>query len=280
LSDDAVQALLRSATLETAVKDISEIDGYASLLPAGTQAYVPWLPAFPYHHLVTVSARLARAGLVPVPHLAARRIPDAASAADLLARLVGDAGVQAVLLIGGDVERPLGPYDSAAAFLRSGLLQRHRVRKVGFAGYPEGHPGIPSAALDAALVEKIALADEAALEPFIVSQFCFEADAILAWIHGLRRRGIALPLRVGLAGPASMRTLITYGLRCGVGPSLRAIKSRGISLTRLVSHVGPEDIVESLSKSRLDERVGLHFFTFGGVAATARWMGNLASAPA
>ena len=29
LSDDAVQALLRSATLETAVKDISEIDGYA-----------------------------------------------------------------------------------------------------------------------------------------------------------------------------------------------------------------------------------------------------------
>jgi methylenetetrahydrofolate reductase (NADPH) len=271
--------LVRSASLETAVKNIAEVDAWRGVVPAGTHTYIPWLPAFPWHHQVAVGARLRAAGFVPVPHVAARRLPDAASAGDLLARLAGEAGVDSVLLIGGDVDKAVGPYDSAAALLRTGLLERHGIRHVGLAGYPEGHPKIPQAALREQLAGKIALTCAAGLQPFVVSQFCFEAEAIVEWLQALRRAHADVPVRIGLAGPASIRTLIAYGTRCGVGASLRAIKSQGISLTRLVSQTGPEDILEALARARLDgrldDRAALHFFSFGGVERTTLWAAAL-----
>ena len=214
---------------------------------------------------------------MPVPRIAARRLADARSAHDLLSRLRGEAGVERVLLVGGDVPRPAGPFEDAAALLASGLLDRHGFRQVGLAGYPEGHPAIAAETLWTSLSEKLSLAKRRGLSPFVVTQFCFEAQPILDWIAEARRAGIDAPIRVGLAAPASVRTLISYGARCGVGSSLRAIKSQGLSLTRLVSSTGPEAILEKLGQVPLDEGIALHFFAFGGVERAARWLTELAS---
>jgi methylenetetrahydrofolate reductase (NADPH) len=276
----AIREALRSATIETSAKNLTEIDAYAGLLPPGTEVYVTWLPTDPYQHLVSVASRLVRAGYRPVPHIAARRLADEASARDFLARLAGEAGVDQALVMAGDVDRPVGPYESAAEFMESGMLERQGIRKVGLAGYPEGHPRIPEATLARALERKIGIARRAGLEPYLVSQFCFEADPILRWLERLREAGIDLPVKVGLAGPASVRTLLAYGARCGVGGSLRAIKSHGISLTRLVAQSGPEHIVARLATARRGEGLGpqvsLHFFSFGGFEKTARWMSQVA----
>lgn len=272
---ESVRALMRAASVETSVKDLAEIDSYAALLPAGTEVYATWLPSYPYHHLVSICSRLSRAGFRPVPHLAARRLADRASANDLLARLAGEAGVVQALVIAGDVDRPVGPYADAAALMASGLLGQHGIRKVGLAGYPEGHPKISDSILADALQKKIALAANAGLEPYLVSQFCFEAEAILSWLERLREAGVHTPVCIGLAGPAKVRTLINYGMRCGVGASLRAIRSHGISLTRLVAQTGPDSLVARLAGAGVAEpgkAVRLHFFSFGGLERTARWM--------
>jgi methylenetetrahydrofolate reductase (NADPH) len=234
--------------------------------------YVTWLPSFPYHHLVSVCARLARCGFKPVPHVAARRLADAASADDFLARLAFEAGVDQALVIAGDLDRPAGPYGDAAALFESGLLQRHGIRRVGLAVYPEGHPAIPEATLAAALERKLALAEGGGLETFLMSQLCFQAEPILQWLERLRQAGVRQSVRLGLPGPASVRTLINFGMRCGVGASLRAIKSHGISLTRLAAQTGPEALVASLAEVSLPQDVQLHFFSFGGFERTARWM--------
>jgi methylenetetrahydrofolate reductase (NADPH) len=271
-SDEALRQWLGGASIETAIQDVSRIEQECAALARGTECFVPWLPSMPYHHLVTVSARLTGANLVPVPHIAARRLADAGSAQDLFARLHGEAGVERVLLVGGDVERPAGPYAEVADLLATGVLQASGIRRVGLAGYPEGHPTVPDATLKATLSRKLVLAHEAGLDAFVVSQFCFEAQHILDWVRTLRSEGVQVPLRIGLAAPAKLRTLIAYGARCGVGGSLRAIKSQGLSLTRLVSTTGPEPILAALSRTPLDAGVGLHFFSFGGVESTARWM--------
>ena len=269
----SIRALLEGASLETSVKDLTEIDGYPGLLPAGSDVYVTWLPSFPYRHLVSVSARIAHAGYRPVPHLAARRIADSAIAEDLLARLNGEAGVDKALVIAGDIDRPSGPYEDAAALLASGVLERHGIRSVGLAAYPEGHPKISDARLADALREKLRLAADAGLSPYIASQFAFEGGAIRRWMAQLAAEGIRVPLRVGLAGPASVRTLINFGLRCGVGASLRAVKSHGISLTRLLAEAGPENVIADLAVASLPlSDVRLHFFSFGGFERTARWL--------
>ncbi len=274
----SISKLAGAASLESSTRNLAEIDGYAGLLPAGTDVFTPWLPAAPYHHLVAVARHLRRAGLNPVPHISARRITDAAAARDFLGRLQGEAGVERVLAIAGDSQAAAGPYDSSLAFIETGLLQEYGIRSVGVAGYPEGHRKIPAPVVQASLDAKISAAQRADIDLFMVSQFCFDGAVIVDWLRGLRARGVAIPVRVGVAGPATIRSLLNYGMRCGIGESLRAIGTQAISLTRLVVQHGPEKVVRRVA---LDGEglgiAGLHYFTFGGFAQTARWMENVAS---
>jgi len=275
---EAISTLAGRASIETSTKNVAEIAGYRTLLPAGTDVYAAWIPGTPYHHLVSVARHLREAGMNPVPHIAARRLPDRAAAQDFLARLQGEAGVTRALIIAGDSQAPAGPFDSSVALLETGLLEAHGVRSIGVAGYPEGHNKLPETTLAAALDRKIDYANRSGLELFVVSQLCFDGEAVLAWLRKLRARGVALPVRVGVAGPATVRMLLAYGIRCGVGNSLRALGSQAISLTRLVAQHGPEKVVREIAAGATDLGIaGLHFFSFGGFAQTARWIDNTAA---
>jgi methylenetetrahydrofolate reductase (NADPH) len=193
----------------------------------------------------------------------------------LLARLAGEAGADRALLIAGDAAAPAGPFESSFAVLASGLLVKHGFRAAGFAGYPEGHPHIAAPALARALAAKLALAAEQGIEPWIVTQFCFEPAAVAAWLGALRRDGIAAPVRIGLAGPANIATLVRFAIRCGVTNSIRALSARADRFLRLVADSAPDALIRGIAE-RLDPALlpgiaGLHFFPFGGVAKSARW---------
>lgn len=58
---------------------------------------------------------------------------------DGLAR-VAEAGAGSLLLIGGDAERPRGPFCSAQAIPETGLPARHGFRRIGVGGHPGGPP--------------------------------------------------------------------------------------------------------------------------------------------
>jgi methylenetetrahydrofolate reductase (NADPH) len=223
---------------------------------------------------VAIAARLRRAGFRPVPHVTARSLASLAALDDYLARAAGEAGVDHVLVIGGDRDRPAGPFDSSLSVLCTGLLRKHGIRRVGVAGYPEAHPAIPAKALQDALLAKKELARENGLELQIVTQFCFDAGPIVAWARQARKFG--LPVRIGLAGPASITTLLKFAARCGIGNSVRVLKSRTNSIIRLITDAGPEVVVRDLARSMAEDPavspVGVHLFTFGGLLRSARWL--------
>lgn len=275
---DAITALVREGSLEASTRNLADIDSYSGLLPAGSDVFTPWLPGEPYHHLVAMARHLRQAGFNPVPHVSARRLTNVAAARDFFGRLRDEAGVERVLAVAGDSKAAAGPYDSSLALIETGLLQEYGIRSVGIAGYPEGHRKIPEPVLQASLASKIDVAQRTGLDLFMVSQFCFDGGLIVDWLRSLRARGVAIPVRVGVAGPATIRALLNYGMRCGIGNSLRAVGTQAISLTRLVVQQGPEKIVRRVA---LDGKglgiAGLHCFAFGGFAQTARWMENVAS---
>ena len=274
---ESISTLARAGSIESSTRNLAEIDGYAGLLPAGTDVYTPWLPAAPYHHIVAVARHLRQAGFNPVPHISARRLT-ASAARDFLGRLQGEAAVERVLAIAGDSQAPAGPYDSSLALIESGLLQEYGISSIGVAGYPEGHRKIPNEVIQSSLDGKIAAARRAGTDLFIVSQFCFDGAVIVEWLRALRARGISIPVRVGVAGPATIRALLNYGMRCGIGNSLRAVGTQAISLTRLVVQQGPEKVVRRVALEGKGLGIaGLHCFAFGGFAQTARWMENVAS---
>jgi len=264
-----ISALLAGASLELSSRDPAEIDACAGLLEPGTAVYISFPPGQTYHGNVALAVRLARAGFRPVPHVAARRVAGRAALEDYLARAAGEAGVDSALVIAGDSERA-GAFDSSLALLETGLFERHGIVHIGVAGYPEGHPRIAASALEAALAGKKDLARRAGIDLGIVTQFCFEAESILSWAANMKGHG--LPMRAGLAGPASLPRLLRFAAMCGVGNSVRALRARPQAITRLMVEAGPEIALRELARRAGTSLAGVHFFCFGGLVRTARWL--------
>lgn len=272
----SIAKLALGASIESSTKDVTQIDSYACLLPAATDVYVTCLPGTPCKHILGVARRLRGIGMNPVPHIAARRLVNAAMAAEFFARLHDEAAVTRAMLIAGDSQAAVGPFASSLALLETGLLQRHGICSVGMAGYPQGHGKIAAQTLRDALGRKIAYARSHGIEPYVVSQFCFDGNVILDWLRHLRMDGVTVPVRIGMAGPASVGTLLSYAKRCGIGDPRRAFGVQPMSLTRLRMAHGPEQAVRAIAESAAELGIaGLHFYPFGGFAESARWIARV-----
>jgi len=176
--------------------------------------------------VVAAFAALRRAGCNPVPHIAAREMPSREALGDFLTRLRSEADVSRILLIAGDVAAAKGPFRSSRDVYASGLLEACGIGRLSVAGHPEGHPYLQTADALTVLEAWQAWGKQAKIRVDVMMQFCFESAPILGWIGGLDARGIQLPLIVGLAGPATPATLMKFALRCGVGNSMRAVRSQ------------------------------------------------------
>jgi methylenetetrahydrofolate reductase (NADPH) len=256
-------------SLEATKPNPQEIEALAGIVPRGSDIYLSMVPGQNLAQHAEVAATVRRHELEPVPHLPARRIGTEIALRDFLARARETADVRRVLVVAGDVEQN-GPFADALALIRSGELQRAGIADVGVAGYPEGHPKIPGEKLAAALRDKIAEAEKSGLRLHIASQFSFAPDKMVAWLKGLRTHGIALPIKVGMAGPTSIAALLRYARRCGVGASLTGLMSGAAA--GLLGNVGPDKIVDALEAA--GGEIGdaqPHYFSFGGVIDTARY---------
>ena len=266
--------LVAACSIEISPRDDLAGGGLRELLDPGTTVFVNHPGSVTHHDIVAACARLRDAGFEPVPHIAVRRLASFTQASDFLQRAVGQAQVRAALIIGGDPDHPVGPFPDSHDFLASGLVERHGLRAVAFAGYPEGHPRIAARTLDEALRAKVALARRQGLDVSLVTQFGFDAAPILRWIEALRAQHVICPVRVGIAGPATVATLAKFAVRCGIGESLRALARGYTAFARILAEAGPDALVDALvdGEDRDFPIDGLHVFTFGGVRRAAAWM--------
>lgn len=163
--------------------------------------------------------------------------------------------------------------------MQSGFLQKHKILHVGIAGFPEGNPKVPEALLNQSMLAKMSYAREIGLAVQIVTQFCFEAQPIVDWLKRMRAMGVDLPVRIGLAGPATIGTLLRYAMDCGVGNSVNAL-IRSSSFRRLLAEHSAESVLHGLIAAPPNGDVSalplgvsaLHFYTFGGVEKTVEWI--------
>src|ERR1700693_3819594 len=131
--------LLREASVEVSGHDVTVAGKLSPWLRPGADVYVNFVPGHSYRQSAEVAAVVRRAGFTPIPHVAARSMRDRAELSDFLKRLSGEAAVERVLVIGGDVLKPVGFYASSLDVIRTGLLQENGIRSVAVAGHPEGH---------------------------------------------------------------------------------------------------------------------------------------------
>lgn len=267
--------LLSGFTTETTPGAAGKIADYRAHLRPGATVSVTFLPGSDFADTVAVAARLRREGFNPVPHFAARSIPSRAFLAENLARLVGDAGVDQALLIGGGLDRPLGEFSDTMQLLDTGLFDRYGIARLGVAGHPEGSPDIADAQVRAALAWKNAFAERTGASLYVVTQFCFEAAPVIAWDKRIQAEGNRLPVHVGLPGLATLKALIGHARACGVGPSMRFLTRQARNVAKLFTVSAPDRLVTALATYRATDPGcgirGVHLYPLGGLKKSARW---------
>lgn len=264
-------SLLDNWSMEMTARDIPELEAAAPLTPPGTKIPIAYLPSESHEARIAATRRVRELGFIPIPHIAARRFGSQAELESFLEAVA----VDHAFVVAGDAPAPAGPFPDALSVIRSGLLAKHGVRRIGIAGYPEGHPDIDDATLIGASLEKQAALGERGHDFAVVTQFAFDAAPILAWLERARAGGLTALVRVGVPGPADAATLLRYAARCGVSVSTRVMKRYGLSMTRLLSVQGPEQLIEDLQSGLDPGRHGdvlLHLFPFGGLKRTAQWV--------
>lgn len=271
--------LARDASIEINVQDTKHLEASRALLTPGKKIYVSHLPKQSWQQSEAACVAVREAGFEPVPHVPVRLLADAAALRNLLSALARSAQVEEVLLIAGDYAKAAGPYSTVAQVLRGAELETTGLRRVSLAGHPEGHPKVMLGEIRAAEREKAQLAAHAGLEASLLTQFFFEPQPFLQWVSELRANGVRTRIVAGLAGPARLATLFKFALRCGTGPSIRALGTHSNSFVKLIGDHGPEALVRTLARAQASgesDFAGIHLFCFGGYLHTCEWLHGVA----
>ena len=171
---------------------------------------------------------------------------------------------------------PVGDFSSSMEVLRTDLFQKYGIKKLGVAGHPEGSPDIKPEAVTEALLEKNKYAKEHGIEMYITTQFCFEAEPIIAWDKRIRAEGNELPIHIGIPGLATIKTLLAHATACGIGPSMRIITRQAANLAKLLTTRMPDKITRDLANYQAnDPACGItqcHLYPLGGLAKSSKWL--------
>ena len=255
------------------------ISDFRQVLPMGMTVNVASVPGTSFEDVFSVVRQLSQQDMNPVPHIAARGISGILELREMVDRY-REVSVSEVLVIAGGYKKSLGEFESSIELIESGIFADYGIKRLGVAGHPEGSPDIDDAALQDALDRKNELARSGCFEMYLETQFCFDADAIVAWEKRIRDRGNQLPIRIGLAGPAKLKTLIHFAVISGVGPSLQFLKKQAKNVTKLLMVQDPSELIDSLaphldpsSPSRLES---IHLYPFGGFETTGSYGHRLA----
>lgn len=218
---------------------------------------------------IDLAERLGRHGYQVVPHISARLIRDDAHLRELLARVVA-IGRREIFVIAGDAKEPAGQFPDSVALLTALMSEPHGMREIGVTGYPERHSFID----DDLTIQ--AMWDKRRIATYIVSNLCFDPRVVKKWIGRVRRRGVQLPIHIGLAGVADPAKLLRISTRIGVVDSARFLRGHSNWFLRMVQPGGYDPgrfMTGLLPDLAMPDRkmAGLHVFTFNEIEPTERW---------
>jgi methylenetetrahydrofolate reductase (NADPH) len=241
------------ASVELNVQDLPHLAESRPYLPAGARIYISHLPKQSFAETLRACAAVKAVGSDPIPHVPVRLLRSHEELNELVGR-AADLSVQEMLLISGDHARPTGPFAAVTDVLQAIDLRALGIRRISIAGHPEGHPKVALHEIRRAELQKERIARDVGLQATFVTQFCFESAPFLQWAQTLRSAGTAAGIRAGLAGPAKLATLLRFAVRCGVGPSMKALGSKPGAFAKLLGEQGPEPLLAQLAGAAAGER--------------------------
>jgi len=240
----------------------------ATHVPADVTITITSSPKRGIEATLSLAERLNDRGYAVIPHLAARLVRDASHLKEIVSRLAPLGGN--VFIVAGDSREAAGEFPDSVSLLTAIAAQAPSLRDIGITGYPESHSFID----DDLTIQ--AMWDKRRLATYIVSNLCFDVRVLKRWVARVRRRGVQLPIHIGMAGVADPAKLLRVSTRIGITDSARFLRGHSNWLLRMVRPGGysPERFATALMPelAQPDRNiVGLHVFTFNEIEPTERW---------
>jgi methylenetetrahydrofolate reductase (NADPH) len=263
LLENARYEVLPTASAEDTVLEHVGVGQAITITASPSKGLVPTLE---------LAERLTAHGYTAVPHLAARMVRDRAELEEICERLTGQ-GIDKIFVPGGDADPP-GAYPDALSMLEDLTALGRPFSHVGITGYPESHPTISDDLTIQAMWDKRRYATH------VVSNLTFDPAMLSTWVGRMRKRGITMPLLLGIPGPVDRTKLLSMATKIGVGESTKFLVKHKGTFARLAAPGGftgerfLEQVAPSLSAPEMLVE-GLHIFTFNQIAATAAWRRDL-----
>ena len=238
-------------------------------LPSDMYLAVTCSPTKGVDETLELSEKLIEKGFKVTPHIASKCVSGEKHLEAIIKKL-DELGIESIFVPGGDRPEPMGDFNNALDLLKALKKLGHNLNKIGMAAHPEGHPDVSDEILMEALEEKKDLAD------FIVTQMCFDAEILNDWMNQIHKKGIELPVWVGLPGVIERGRLLKTSLRIGVGDSLRFLRKKSQVATELMksSIYNPDDLVRDITE-QIDindsKLAGYHIYCFNQIETTEKW---------
>ena len=245
------------------------IEDRVSPLPSDMYLAVTCSPTKGVDETLELSEKLIGKGFKVTPHIASKCV-SGEKHLEIIIKKLDELGIDSIFVPGGDRPEPMGDFSNASDLLRSLKKIGHNLKEIGIAAHPEGHPDVSNEVLMEALEEKKDLAD------FIVTQMCFDAEILNDWMNQIQKKGIELPVWVGLPGVIERGRLLKTSLRIGVGDSLRFLRKKSQVATELMksSIYNPDDLVRDITE-QIDindsKLAGYHIYCFNQIETTEKW---------
>jgi methylenetetrahydrofolate reductase (NADPH) len=217
---------------------------------------------------LALAEKLSAKGYEVVPHLAARLVRDQAHLNETLQRL--DAIGGRVFVVAGDSQEAAGEFPDSVSLLTAIGAGTPKMKQIGVTGYPERHSFID----DDLTIQ--AMWDKRRLATYIVSNLCFDVRVVKKWVARVRKRGVQLPVHIGMAGVADPAKLLRVSTKIGLTDSARFLRGHSNWLLRMIQPGGyaPDryttGLMPELAKPEM-KVAGLHVFTFNEIEPTEAW---------
>ena len=135
--------------------------------------------------------------------------------------------------IAGDAATPLGPYDEGAVVPpRPARCRPTGCSRVGVTAYPDGHPLIDAPCCARRCTPSRRCSPRPASAGRRRRRCASTPPRIRDWLASERARGLTLPVDLGIPGVVDRTTLMTMGVRLGVGASLRYLRKNRATMVR------------------------------------------------
>lgn len=275
-----ISEFITDYSIEVTPKGARKIERFSDYLKPFTPVYVTALPGSDFFDTLEICKRLAKENMTPVPHFTARGFKSHSDLAEALAMASGEAGVKQVLALAGGHKHPAGQFSDTISMLQTGLFDKYGIHSIGIAGHPEGSLDIAPSNLTTHIQQKIQFSEMTDIDMYMVTQFVFEAQPIIDWIEHIRAEGNSLPVKVGIPGIASLKSLISHANACGIGASKTVLIQQAKNIHKLLSLHEPNKLIRDLSTyAAINPEAnitGCHLYPLGGFEVTSQWQSSVA----